>query len=147
MANKIYNTKTVESIKASTGNDKITGGIAYKGFNSRAIKQRFKSYDLDLVKQDLLNHFYIKQGEKLENPLFGTIIWEMIYEPMDDANIRKIEDDVIRILRSDPRIAVNSVAVIPTEQGMRVEVDLKYLEFDLADQLLINFDRKNIPTS
>lgn len=146
MANKIYNTKVVESTKASTGNDKITGGIAYRGFNSRAIKQKFKSYDLNLIKQDILNHFYIKQGEKLENPLFGTVIWSMIYEPMDDNNIRIVEDDVIRILRSDPRVAVNSVAVIPTEQGIRIEVDLKYLEFNLADQLLINFDKSNLPT-
>ena len=33
-----------------------------------------KIYDIELVKQDLLNHFNIIKGEKLENPDFGTNI-------------------------------------------------------------------------
>lgn len=145
MANKIYNVKKVESVKASTGNDRISGGITYRGFSSRAISQRFKVYDLDLVKQDILNNFNIKKGEKLENPEYGTIIWSMIYEPMDDNNLRLIEDDVINILRSDPRVEVKSVAVVPTEQGVRIEVDLKYLEFDFSEDLFITFSRTGTP--
>jgi phage baseplate assembly protein W len=145
MSNKIYNVKKVESIKASTGDDRISGGIAYKGFSSRAISQRFKVYDLDLVKQDILNNFNIKRGEKFENPEYGTIIWSMIYEPMDDGNIRMIEDDVIRILRADPRIEVKSVAVVPNEQGVRIEVDLRYLEFDITEQMFVTFNRSGTP--
>jgi phage baseplate assembly protein W len=145
MSNKIYNVKKVDSIKASTGNDRISGGIAYKGFGSRAIRQKFKLYDIDLVKQDIMNAFNIKKGEKMENPEFGTIIWSMIYEPMNDNNIKVIEDDVIRILKADPRIEVKSIAVVPNEQGIRIEADLKYIEFDITEEMFIAFNRTDIP--
>ena len=33
----------------------------------------FNLYDINLIKQDIVNHFHITQGEKLENQQFGTI--------------------------------------------------------------------------
>ena len=76
---KLYNQKTVAVDQASIG---ATGATtyAYKGFSSANSVDNFKLYDIDLVKQDIINHFYIRKGEKLENPNFGTIIWDMIFE-------------------------------------------------------------------
>lgn len=76
---KIYNQKTVATEKASVG-DSNRGAFTYKGFNSKNKQNGFKLYDIDLVKQDIINHFYIRKGEKLENPSFGTIIWDMILD-------------------------------------------------------------------
>jgi hypothetical protein len=60
MANKLYNQKVVAVNKASVG-DK--GGVfTYKGFSSKEINRNYKLYDIDLVKQDLINHFYIRKG-------------------------------------------------------------------------------------
>jgi len=147
MASKIYNVTRVESSQASVGDNRVDGIFAYKGFNSRNIKQRFKLYDTDLIKQDLLNHFNIKKGEKLENPEFGTIIWSMIYEPMDDAAIRLVSEDVQRIVNSDPRTAVDTLKVDATEQGLRIEVGLKYLDFDQVETMYLNFDKSSVPNS
>ena len=36
--------------------------------------KKFRLTDAELIKRDLLNHFAIRKGEKLENPNFGTII-------------------------------------------------------------------------
>lgn len=147
MANKIYNVTRIESVTASVGDDRVDGLFAYKGFNSRGIKQRFKLYDIDLIKQDLLNHFNIKKGEKLENPDFGTIIWSMIYEPMDDSAIRTVSDDVQRIVNADPRTAVDTLKVDATEQGLRIEVGLRYVDFNQVETLFLNFDKSSIPNS
>ena len=147
MANKIYNVTKVESAQASVGDNRTDGIFAYKGFNSRNVQQRFKLYDTDLIKQDLLNHFNIKQGEKLENPTFGTIIWSMIYEPMDDNALRLIAEDVQRIVNADPRTSVDTLKVDATEQGVRIEVGLKYVDFDQVETLYLNFNKSNIPNS
>ena len=32
----------------------------------------FQSYDIELIKQDLINHFNIRKGEKIYRPQFGT---------------------------------------------------------------------------
>lgn len=147
MANKIYNVTRIESSTASVGDNRVDGLFAYKGFDSRVIKQRFKLYDIDLIKQDLLNHFNIKKGEKLENPDFGTIIWSMIYEPMDDAAIRTVSEDVQRIVNSDPRTAVETLKVDATEQGLRIEVGLRYVDFNQVEIMYLNFDKSSVPNS
>jgi hypothetical protein len=58
MANKLYNQTTVATNTASVGD---RGGIfTYKGFGSKETSRNYKLYDIDLVKQDLINHFYIR---------------------------------------------------------------------------------------
>ena len=56
---------------------------AYRGFSTvNPENNSFQQYDLSLIKQDLLNHFNIRQGEKINNPAFGCIIWDALYEPL-----------------------------------------------------------------
>ena len=93
MANKIYSQKTVAVNKASVG-DQNTGAFTYKGFSSKETTKNYKLYDIDLVKQDIINHFYIRKGEKLENPEFGTVIWDMIFEQFTEQVKRIIAKDV-----------------------------------------------------
>ena len=56
----------------------------FRGFNTVNQVKKFRLTDLDLVKRDLLNHFQIRKGEKLMNPAFGSIIWNMLFEPLTD---------------------------------------------------------------
>jgi phage baseplate assembly protein W len=138
---KLYNQKTVASGRAS-----VTGTSApfkYKGFSSTQIKNNFKLYDIDLVKQDLINHFYIRKGEKLENPNFGTIIWDMIFENFTPDVKNLIVKDVEAIINYDPRIAVNSLTIDTTEQGIRIQADVVYLPFNVTERMTFDFDRAN----
>jgi len=139
---KLYNQKTVASNTASVGNQSISA-FTYKGFSSNETKKGFKLFDIDLVKQDLLNHFYIRKGEKLENPDFGTVIWDLLFEPFTEDVKKMISDDVQTIINYDPRIAVNSVIVDSTDQGIRIEAELIYLPFNLNERLTFDFDRSN----
>ena len=43
-------------------------------------------YDLDLARQDLLNHFNTRKGERIMLPEFGSIVWDMLFEPLDEKN-------------------------------------------------------------
>jgi phage baseplate assembly protein W len=142
MANRLYNQKTVAINKASVGNANI-GSFTYKGFSSKETKNNFKLYDIDLVKQDLINHFYIKKGEKLENPDFGTIIWDLLFEPMTEEVKQLVAKDVEEIINADPRIAVQSVSVDTTDQGIQISADLIYLPFNVTERMTFDFDRTN----
>lgn len=142
MANKLYNTKTVAVNKASVG-DANTGAFAYKGFSSKESSRNYKLYDIDLVKQDLINHFYIRKGEKLENPEFGTVIWDILFEPFTEEVKNIIAKDVEEIVNYDPRIAVNTITIDSTDQGIRIEAAITYIPFNVNERMTFDFDRNN----
>ena len=96
--------------------------------------------DIELIKRDLLNHFYIRKGEKLMNPDFGTIIWDHLFDPLTEDVKQSIVDDVTRVVNSDPRTNVTNIILTEYELGIQVEVELFYLELDVSEQLLLKFD-------
>jgi phage baseplate assembly protein W len=103
----------------------------------------FRLYDVAIIKQDLINHFNIRQGEKLENPEFGTIIWEVLYEPLTEALKQVIIEDVETIINSDPRVAVDRVIVDDYFNGLQIECVLTFLDYNISEQLRFQFDEAN----
>ena len=142
LTKKLYNTKIVAANKASVGTEG-QNSFTYKGFSSNETGKNYKLTDIDLVKQDILNHFYIRKGEKLENPEFGTVIWDMLFEPFTEEVKKIIAKDVEDIINYDPRIAVNSVDIDTTEQGIRIQADLVYLKFNINERMTFEFDKNN----
>lgn len=142
MANvKLYNQKVAASGTATVAEN--YGTFIYKGFSSKETSKNYKLYDIDLVKQDLINHFYIRKGEKLENPEFGTVIWDMLFEQFTEDVKNIIAKDVEDIINYDPRIAVNEVQVDSTDQGIRIQADIVYIPFNVNERMTFNFDRAN----
>lgn len=115
--------------------------ITYKGFSTYNRVRKFKINDFELIKQDLFNHFHIRKGEKLMNPDFGTIIWDMLYEPYTDTLRDAIEDDIKRIVNYDPRIAVDKITVTEFTDGLFIELDLRYVLTNQLTRLTMQFDR------
>jgi len=142
MANKLYNQKVVANSSLTTVSQD-RGAFTYKGFSSQNSDKKFKLYDLDLVKQDLINHFYIRKGEKLENPEFGTIIWDMIFEPFTEEAKAIIAKDVEDIVNYDPRIIVNEVQIDSTDIGIRIQADITYIPFNINERMTFDFDKNN----
>lgn len=139
---KLYNQKTVAQFKSSLGNQTISS-FTYRGFDSKESKKGFKKFDLDLVKQDIINHFYIRKGEKLQNPDFGTVIWDILFEPFTQEVKQLISKDVEAIINYDPRISVNSITIDSTEQGIRIEAEITYLPFNIVERMAFEFDKNN----
>jgi phage baseplate assembly protein W len=138
---RLYNTKTVSQKTASVAD--VQTRFTYKGFSSKATNKNFKLYDIDLVKQDLINHFYIRKGEKLENPDFGTVIWDMLFEQFTPDVKEIIAKDVETIINYDPRLVVNEIQIDSTDQGMRIQADITYVPFNINEKMTLNFDRQN----
>jgi phage baseplate assembly protein W len=70
------------------------GKVTFKGFSSRADQKNFKLYDFEVAKQDLINRLSIRKGERVENPEFGTIIYDALFEPFTDALKDAIIEDI-----------------------------------------------------
>ena len=141
MAIRLYNQQTAAQRSATVTQNQ--GQFTYKGFSSSEATKNFKLYDINLVKQDLINHFYIRKGEKLENPEFGTVIWDMLFEPFTPDVKEIIAKDVEAIINYDPRFAVTEINIDSTDQGMRIQADLVYVPFNITERMTLNFDKNN----
>lgn len=116
----------------------------YKGFSTVSTDtENFKLYDYALIKQDLINHFYVRQGERLMNPTYGTIIWDLIFEPMTEQTQNLILQNVNEIINYDPRITANNVIVTQYESGIQIECMITYVPYNLSEQLQLQFDQNN----
>jgi phage baseplate assembly protein W len=99
-------------------------------------------YDFDVVKQDLLNYFNTRQGERVMNPAWGTIIWDKLYDPFT-ADVRSaIEEDIKTIIASDPRVVVSEVNITEAEFGLVLEVTLTFVPTNQTDIMRLNFDKQ-----
>ena len=114
--------------------------ILYRGFSTVNRSKKFRVTDVELVKQDLLNHFHIRKGEKLMQPNFGSIIWSLLFEPMDDHINKLIVEDVQRIVGYDPRLGLQNITVVTQDNGLQIELDLVYIPTNQATTMSLNFD-------
>jgi phage baseplate assembly protein W len=114
----------------------------YKGFNSNNENQNFKIYDNDCIRQDILNQFNTRKGERVMNPEFGTIIWDAIFEPMTQSIKDEIAEDIRNILNNEPRVVTEDVKIDEFQTGILLEITLRYRTNDLTSVIKLNFDRE-----
>ena len=131
-------------LKGSNNNQPIPGSKTYKGFSTVSPEAtRFGLFDFSLIKQDILNHFHIRQGERLENPEFGTIIWDVLFEPLTEELKDLIRRNVETIINYDPRVQADEVIVTSYESGIQIECTLIYLPYNISESLQLRFDQDN----
>ena len=101
----------------------------------------FKLYDIDLAKRDLLNEFYTRKGERLMSPQFGSIVWDMLFNPLTDEVVEVIRADCLRIVTKDPRLALLNIDVIDNEHTIIVTISLRYIPTATETDLVAVFNR------
>ena len=94
----------------------------------------------ELVVEDLLNNIMTRKGERIMMPTYGSIIHDLIFEPLT-SNIRTlIEEDLTNIISDEPRVNLESinltegehtvttsisVAILPDNEPVTLTIDLK----------------------
>lgn len=142
MATKRLYDKTV--IQGAKTKDLAPLPRTYRGFSTiSADSENFSLYDFSLIKQDILNHFHIRKGEKLSDPNFGTIIWDVIFEPLTEDIQNLIIQDVEEIINYDPRVEAEEIVVTAYESGIQIECELTYLPYNISENLRLRFDQDN----
>jgi phage baseplate assembly protein W len=115
----------------------------YKGFSTLdPTSQTVELYDFDLIKQDILNHFNTKKGERLMNPGFGSVIWNLLMDPLTDETREILKEDIKNICTSDPRVTPTQMDLTEYDNGYLLEITLLLNGTDQSANLRIAFDQK-----
>ena len=124
----------------SDGIKSNTKSVVFKGFSSRADRQNFKIYDFECAKQDLINRLSIRKGERVENPEFGTIIYDAIFEPFTDKLKEAILEDITDNLNADSRLSTEEIRVSEVEHGIAIQATITYVPLNITEKLKFQFD-------
>ena len=127
----------------NTGKTTVPQSKTYKGFCSRTEENNFKLYDFQLVKQNLINRLSVRKGERLENPEFGTIIYDVMFEPLTEDLKQAILDDITANVGADPRLSADNIVVSQSDHGISVQVDLTYVPYNITEKLAFGFDENS----
>lgn len=128
----------------SGSGDLANKSVTFKGFSSRADKKNFKLYDFEVAKQDLINRLSVRKGERVENPEFGTIIYDAIFEPFTEALKDAIVEDITANLNADPRIATEEILVTEADKGIAIQATITYVPLNITEKLRFNFDENSL---
>jgi len=116
----------------------------YIGFSTiNSISPPYNLYDIELVKQDILNAFNTTKGERVMLPNFGTNIYNYLFDPLDDMTKEAIIDDAMNVIKHEPRVELVTINLTETEMTIKLEIILNFLPGDNSDLLLIEFKKQN----
>jgi len=118
--------------------------VTFKGFSSKADQQNFKVYDFECVKQDLINRLSVRKGERVENPEFGTIIYDCLFEPFTEELKEQITEDITANLNADPRLATEEIIVSEEDHGIAIQATIKYIPLNITEKLQFTFDENSL---
>ena len=118
--------------------------VTFKGFSSKAERQNFKVYDFECVKQDLINRLSVRKGERVENPEFGTIIYDCLFEPLTEDLKDQITEDITENLNADSRLATEDIQVMEVDHGITIQATIRYIPLDITEKLQFTFDENSL---
>lgn len=72
-------------------------------------------------------------------PNFGSIIHDIIMNPLDGMTESDIREDVERIIESDSRVSLNDIRVVVLDHTVRCEVDISFNVLRSSDTLYLEF--------
>lgn len=111
-----------------TGIDGGVGTITQQPY----LGKKFRLTDEQLVLRDFLNSFNIKQGDKVGQPNYGTVIWDYVFDPNVGETVAAIENEVRRLAALDSRVILNTVTAYSFDNGVLVELQIAFQPFNNA---------------
>jgi len=138
----VYKTKvitTVDSVyQVATRRDHY-----YKGFSTVNTSNAGNSlYDLELIKQDITNHFNTKKGERVMNPEFGSIIWDLLMEPLTEETTEELREDIRTICTADPRVIPTQMDITEYPDGYLLELTLETVDTEQSFNMKLLFNQQ-----
>jgi phage baseplate assembly protein W len=118
--------------------------VIFSGFSTKASNSNFKLYDEALIRQDLMNHFMTKKGERILRPKFGCDIHKYVFQQATASTKNGIMLAAKEVFDSDRRVEVNDIEVTHTNNLIVVSALLKLKVIDSEMQFIINFNEKEV---
>ena len=118
MGNLVINVSSIQ---------KNSEGKIYKDIKLPLTNKFEANYDINAIKQSIRNIFSWRRGQRILDPLFGNIIYEYVYEPINNLTIKNLREAVLNMLKYEPRIDVIDLEIYPNNDQNTINVKLQYL--------------------
>jgi len=115
--------------------------VNFVGFSTVENSAPFTLTGSELVKRDLLNELYTRKGERVMNPTFGSIIWDLLMEPSTTKLQKEVEEDIEKIFNRDPRAKIKTLNVIVLDHVIRAEIEFTFVPQNTTDSLYVEYIR------
>ena len=77
-------------------------------------------------------------------PLYGCNIWNLLFEPFDDALVQAVIAEATRIVNSETRVVLQDMIVKEFNQGLLVQITLLYQPYGVINSFTVEFDRRAV---
>ena len=117
--------------------------LRFSGFstkNKKAINHVLTGKDL--VIEDLMNHLMTRKGERVMMPTFGSIIHDLIFEPLTAEVRTLVEEDIKSIVDEDPRCEYITLELREDDHSITVYLTVSILPDNKPITLEINLERE-----
>ena len=119
------------SLKTIGGNN-FKKSKSFKDFSINFAKNPFTD-DLSVVnnensiKQAVKNLILTAPGEKPFQPLVGSSVTDLLFEPLDAFTVDTLSDEIRQTINQyEPRVSLTNVDVTPIEEGNKLNVSIEY---------------------
>ncbi len=116
--------------------------VGYSTLDTNSKQQQFA--DIPLIKRDLYNHFNTIPGQRVMMPTYGCAVWNLLFEPFDEAVKDAVVAECTKVVSSDSRVILQSITVNEFNQGLVVQMELLYQPYNVIDTFSIEFDRRAV---
>lgn len=114
----------------------------FKGFSTvNKENPPFTLVDIELVKQDLLNTFYTKKGERVMRPEFGSNIPLYVMDPLDEVTLELIEQDIYDVIETEPRVSMETFDIQIIGQSVIIRILLFFKSVNITDEMYLTYRR------
>ena len=122
-----------KTTNATSGTDGGPGGVRQPIYWGK----KYTLVDEQLVIQDFINAFNIRQGTKVGKPGYGTKLWDFVFDPNTADVVYSIQEEVRRVANSDPRITIATISVYPKDNGILIELEMAVNPFNQAQLISV----------
>jgi len=112
------------------------------GFSTQGQRKKFTLVDEDLIKQDLINAFNIRQGELVGRPDVGTAVWGFLFESQTTETENAIVQEIQRVAGGDPRLKISEIEIYPELNGILIQVQIQFVPSTSVERLALFFDQE-----
>lgn len=88
-------------------------------------KDVLKKVGVNAIKQSLKNLLYTQLGEGKFQPYKGSIIYQLLFEPLDQITIAALDRTIEHTIQNyEPRVTLNLIQIVPDVENRAVTVSI-----------------------
>jgi len=108
-----------------------TTGYVYSDFNMELPRQNNgdieRNIDIDSIRNSIVNILQTKKGSRRMLPAFGSLLDQMLFEPMDQTTSHWIGSEILNSIEVwEPRVSIDNINIFPNYDNNQYDIDLTF---------------------